>query len=700
MIGFWLIYLAADGVPLSLTVPFDLPRSTEPALPTMFRAFRLVLVLLLLLFRFPTYAAVPNTKAPSTTRPLFAEREDSIGNKGSTDTAADGSCAARVKSSGGAQVDEDKKDNMDLGKVFRDIKALKPFIWPSKQPQLQLCYAAIACCLFLERIFNILIPLQMGSIIDNLGQRILPWREIVIYRALSWFRSYGLTTLRSWARIPLDNYVYKKVQTELFNQIMGLSGDFHDSKSSAELSQTIWYQRSIKNIVDQLCLEAIPTLVDVAMGISVLYYRFDAYVTLIVLAVAFMLIWTTTITVSQQKHAQSQSIDGSIKEHTAFLEPIQHWHTVVSFCREAYEKQQYHSAVANHLTTHRSFLHWTNIKDILQSLPEQLGWIAVTCWVAYCIAIESKPVGSFVMSSIYWTQLSSPLHRIASGFGSFIRDIVRIRKLLQLLQQKPTVVECPDAEPMAVEQGKIEFSCVDFSYDGKRDILKDTNFEARGGETTALVGQTGAGKSSIVRLLQRLYNPSKGHISIDRQDISKVTIDSLRSTIGIVPQDVNLFHATIMENVRYGKLDASNKEVEEACKAAALHDSIMRLTDKYDTIVGERGVKLSGGEKQRVGIARVFLKNPPILILDEATSSLDNETEAKVQTSLKKLTEGRTTIVIAHRLSTIAKAHQILVLKEGRVVEKGNHCQLMEKKGYYYNLWTQAPPLVANDIAV
>jgi ABC-type multidrug transport system fused ATPase/permease subunit len=287
------------------------------------------------------------------------------------------------------------------------------------------------------------------------------------------------------------------------------------------------------------------------------------------------------------------------------------------------------------------------MENTIQSFLLTLGLMVACFMAAYQVVKGDKPVGSFIMLLSYWAQLSGPLQYIATGFGELALDMVDVEEFLDLLQQKPSISDRAGAKPMVLDRGDIEFVDVNFSYDGHREILKNVSFRAAPGQTTALVGQTGGGKSTILKLIPRFYDPVKGVVKIDGQNISDVNLESLRAGIGVVPQDPALFHDTIMNNIRYARLDASDDEIIEACKAVALHERFLSFTDGYNTLVGERGVKLSGGELQRVAIARAIIKRPKIVLLDEATSSVDSETEAQVQESLRMLTAGRTTIVIA-----------------------------------------------------
>ncbi len=301
-------------------------------------------------------------------------------------------------------------------------------------------------------------------------------------------------------------------------------------------------------------------------------------------------------------------------------------------------------------------------------------------------------MGNFVALNTYWTTLSYPFSTLAYSFRQLTSNLIDAERLLQLLRTKPSVSDRYGAIELKLAGARVEFTNVSFAYDERKPTIKEISFVANPGETVALVGKTGSGKSTTLKLLFRFYDVSGGAITIDGQDVRDVTLASLRDALGVVPQNPFLFNDSILENVRYARLDATDEEVYEACKAAYIHETIMTFPDGYKTKVGERGVKLSGGELQRVSIARVFLKKPRIVILDEATSAVDPSTEAQIQESFKKLSAGRTTFIVAHRLSTIMDADCILVVDNGEIIERGTHQELLHRDGRYTNLWVRLDP--------
>lgn len=428
---------------------------------------------------------------------------------------------------------------------------------------------------------------------------------------------------------------------------MTLSSDFHDNKHSGSLWQSVSRGTSIRHSVDSVLFQIGPMLVDLVLAVSVLYYLFDAYIALITAAVFIFYLWSSSKILAKQKDKRRRLISAVEEEYNVLCESTSNWKTASYFNRVDYEKSHYSSAVKSHMASSLTFTLWSNFESVAQSFLLICGLTGACFLAAYQVVQGHKPVGSFVMLLSYWTQLSGPLRFFAHGFCDFALDMVNVEELINLLRQKPTVSDQPDAKQLAFYQGEIQFHDVGFSYDGRREVLKDISFHVRPGQTVALVGETGGGKSTILKLLSRFYDPRSGSVTIDGQNIRDITLESLRTNIGIVPQDPALFHDTIINNIKYANPSATDEEVYEACKAVALHDKFLTFADGYQTLVGERGVKLSGGELQRVAIARAIIRNPNIVLLDEATSSVDSNTELQIQNSLRKLTAGRTTLVIA-----------------------------------------------------
>ena len=363
------------------------------------------------------------------------------------------------------------------------------------------------------------------------------------------------------------------------------------------------------------------------------------------------------------------------------------YETVKYFNAESYEFQRYRNAVNKTQQAQWKVTTTLNIMNISQNVVFTLGLMVVCFIAAYQVTSGQQDVGLFVLVLTYMAQLQAPLNFLGTFYRSIQQSMINAERMLELFKERPTVVDEATAEELPSCQGEIRYNDVNFAYDPRKPALKGLSFRCAPGTTTALVGESGGGKSTVFRLLYRFYNLVGGSIQVDGHDVKDVTIDSLRRHIGVVPQDTVLFNESLMYNLKYANVNATDQEVYDACRAASIHEKILNFPDGYHSRVGERGLKLSGGEKQRVAIARTILKNPRIILLDEATAALDTETEQNIQTALDKLSQGRTTLVIAHRLSTITTADQILVLHAGKVAESGTHSELLQRKGRYANMW-------------
>lgn len=363
------------------------------------------------------------------------------------------------------------------------------------------------------------------------------------------------------------------------------------------------------------------------------------------------------------------------------------YETVKYFNAEEYEFERYRSAVVAYQKSEYTVSLALNVMNISQNLVFMVGLIIVCYIAAFQVTTDQILVGKFVTLLTYMSQLQSPLNYFGTFYKSVQSSMINSERLLELFKEKASVTDKPDAEELEHCSGDIRFRGVHFAYNKRKNALNGMDFHCKPGTTTALVGESGGGKSTVFRLLFRFYNAVHGSIELDGHNVEDITIESLRRHIGVVPQDTVLFNESIMYNLKYAKPDATDEEVYAACRAACIHDKILRFDDGYETQVGERGLRLSGGEKQRVAIARTILKAPPIILLDEATAALDTGTEQNIQRALNTLAQGRTVLVIAHRLSTIARADQILVLHEGKVVERGTHLQLLARNGHYKNMW-------------
>lgn len=577
---------------------------------------------------------------------------------------------------------------------LKDFKIFIPMLWPSKNRFVQTCLAIVGSVLVAERFLNVLVPRQLGIITnkltENAGTGIVPWQAVGLWMLFSWLSSQaGLSLVKSLAQLPVQQFAFKSIGTTAFRHIMSLSMDFHNEKNSGELIRAVEQGQNLQGLLEFMCFEVGPMFIDLIIAFVYVYTLFDIYMTYILLVVGLAYFWigakTTSWSVKQRRRFNTAWRNESKVQNEA----INNWQTVSHFNRGEYECDKYGKTIDEFNGAEWSYYLAYYTGGSAQSFVMLLGRLAATSLAVYRVCQGRVSVGNFVTLTAYWRSVEGPLAQVSWSIRRVSQMLTDSERLLQLMMTKASVTEPPNAPDILIKAGEVVFNHVEFAYDVRRATLKDVSFTAKPGQTVALVGETGGGKSTILKLLYRYYDVSKGSISIDGQDIRSVSLDSLRDSFGMVPQDPSLFNLSIMGNIKYARLDATDEEVKEACRAAAIHDKIESFPDKYKSTVGERGVKLSGGELQRVSIARAVLKQPKIVLLDEATSMIDAETEALIQEAFKRLTASRTTFIIAHRLSTIQHADLILVINDGQIVERGTHEELFRQNGKYVALWSK-----------
>ncbi|KAL3427836.1 ABC transporter [Phlyctema vagabunda] len=572
-----------------------------------------------------------------------------------------------------------------------------PHIWPVHNKRLQFRAALVGCCLLTTNALNVLVPRQLGIMIDTLSKYSSGgdttrniWLAVITYTILS-FLSGGacIGWLRKWLWVPLEQYSYDALSTASHAHIMSLSSDFHDAKTSSELSQAIAGGRSVSDLLETVCFQVIPMLINLSVAFGYLWSLFGPYMGFILAVTVTSYLYTTTKLVSRRAEQRRHFVTVSRREWTVGQQSLDGWNTASLFNMIPYERNRYEDAVKDHLKARGAYELSSQTIIAAQGFVMTLGLLGALYLAVYQVIQGNKTVGQFATLITYWGQLQGPLSFFSSMYKSISYSLMDAERLLELFETKPSIKDTSHAKPLKLGQGKVEFDQVCFAYDDRKPNLKNISFTAPPGKTVALVGETGGGKSTILKLIDRFYDVKSGSIKIDGQDIRDVTLESLRSKIGVVPQDPMLFNDTIMSNLRYARLTASNEEVYEACKAAAIHDKVMSFPNGYNSKVGDRGVKLSGGEKQRIAIARAILKQPELILLDEATSAVDTETEQLIQKAIRVLCHDRTTFIVAHRLSTIMRADHILVVMDGEVIEGGSHDALLSSKGKYFDLWTR-----------
>jgi ATP-binding cassette, subfamily B, heavy metal transporter len=582
------------------------------------------------------------------------------------------------------------------------VRRLLPYLWEFRG-------RVILAVIFLvaAKLANITVPIVMKHIVDDLSVE-----RALIAVPVAALLAYGLLRLSSTAFNELRDIVFVKVAQramrrialEVFHHLHALSLRFHLERQTGGLTRDIERgTRGISTLLSFMVFSVLPTLLEIALVTGFLIVKFDVWFGVICVA-ALILYVALTFTISEWRTAHRRQMNEmDSKANTKAIDSLLNYETVKYFGNEHYEARRYDDNLQRY--EHAVVTSETSL-GLLNAVQAAIIALAVSLlmWRAADGIVAGKlSLGDLVMVNALLIQLYIPLNFLGVMYREIKQAMVDMEKMFRLLGENREVEDKPGARPLAVSGAAIRFENVDFSYDHRRPILKGVSFEVPAGRKVAVVGPSGSGKSTIARLLFRFYDVDGGRITIDGQDLRDVTQASVRAALGVVPQDTVLFNDTIYYNVAYGRPEAKREEIENAARVAHIADFIGRLPDKWETTVGERGLKLSGGEKQRVSIARTLLKNPPILIFDEATSALDSHTEKSIQAELAEISRDRTTLVIAHRLSTIVDADEILVLDHGQIVERGNFFTLVAANGRFAEMWKlqqeqQAPAAVADDL--
>ncbi|HEV7414867.1 MAG TPA: ABC transporter ATP-binding protein/permease, partial [Tianweitania sediminis] len=498
----------------------------------------------------------------------------------------------------------------------------------------------------------------------------------------------GLNQLRDALFARVGQYAVRQLAFRTFVHMHQLSLRFHLERRTGGLSRIIERgTKGIETIVRFTILNTIPTILEFALTAIVFAWAYGFSYVLVVALTVLAYVWFTVKASDWRIGIRREMNDSDTEANSKAIDSLLNFETVKYFGNERMEAERFDRSMARYevaATKTWTSLGWLNFG---QGVIFAIGMAVVMILSAREVMAGTQTVGDFVFINALLMQLSVPLNFIGFVYREIRQAVVDIEQMFDLLDVPQEVQDRPGAKPLAVTEGVVRFEDVHFSYDANRRILRGISFEVPAGQTVAIVGPSGAGKSTISRLLFRFYDVGEGRVTIDGQDVREVTQESLRAAIGMVPQDTVLFNDTIAYNIRYGRTSASMDEIKEAADRAQIADFIARLPDGYNSMVGERGLKLSGGEKQRVAIARTILKAPPILILDEATSALDTQTEQSIQAALDVVSRGRTTIVIAHRLSTVINADQIIVLRDGLIAERGTHAELLATDGLYASMW-------------
>ncbi len=590
------------------------------------------------------------------------------------------------------------------GSLFTIMRGLWPYIWPSDRRDLKLRVALSMVLLLAAKLATIAVPFTFKWATDALtGQGSAPvapssWMVWVFAAPILMTLAYGgmrilmalLTQVRDGIFAKVAMHGVRRLAYRTFEHMHELSLRFHLERKTGGLTRVLERGRNaIETIVRMVIMQLVPTILELGLVIAVLLYQFDwRYVAVILATVACYITYTFYATewrIGIRRRMNDSDTDANVKAINSLL----NYETVKYFVAEEREAKRYDRSMARYEEASVKSYVSLAVLNAGQATIFTVGLAAVMVMCAHGIQQGVNTVGDLVMINTMMIQLYQPLNFMGMLYREIKQAVIDIEMMFAILSRNPEIRDRPGAKPLEIKRGTIRFENVRFAYDPDRQILKGLSFEVPAGHTVAVVGPSGAGKSTLSRLLFRFYEVTGGRISIDGQDIRDVTQKSLRSAIGMVPQDTVLFNDTIRYNIRYGRWDASDAEVEEAARLAQIDDFIRMSPTGYETEVGERGLKLSGGEKQRVAIARTILKSPPILLLDEATSALDSHTEKDIQDALQRVSRNRTTLVIAHRLSTIVGADEIIVLDQGIIVERGSHHFLLAKGGLYASMWNR-----------
>ncbi|MBB2970257.1 ABC transporter ATP-binding protein/permease [Mesorhizobium sp. RMAD-H1] len=591
-----------------------------------------------------------------------------------------------------------KTVSAESGQTLQTIRNLWPYMWPDERPDLKMRVVWATFYLVISKIVLILVPYFFKWATNALNGKLqapdyvpallLGTVMLVVAYNVARIVQAGLNQLRDALFASVGQYAVRQLAYRTFVHMHELSLRFHLERRTGGLSRVIERgTKGIETIVRFTILNTAPTILEFALTAIIFAFAYGFWYLAVVAVTVWLYTWFTIKASDWRINIRREMNDSDTEANTKAIDSLLNFETVKYFGNEAMEARRFDSAMARYeeaATRTWTSLGWLNFG---QAVIFGIGMAILMVMSAREVMAGTQSLGDFVFINALLMQLSVPLNFIGFIYREVRQGLTDIEQMFDLLDVEQEVKDRPDATPLVVTDGAIRFDDVHFAYDPARPILKGISFEVPAGKTVAIVGPSGAGKSTISRLLFRFYDIQSGAITIDGQDVRDVTQESLRKVIGMVPQDTVLFNDTIAYNIRYGRMTASEEEVERAAELAQISHFIKLLPDGYQSMVGERGLKLSGGEKQRVAIARTILKAPPILILDEATSALDTATEQEIQSALDIVSQGRTTLVIAHRLSTVIGADEIIVLKDGVITERGTHRSLLSRKGLYASMW-------------
>jgi len=581
---------------------------------------------------------------------------------------------------------------LSLARTWAVLGTLGRHLWPKGETGLRCRVVVALVLLVLAKVVNVYVPILYKHAVDALGgtaaQAVAVPVALIVAYGVARVLAQALGEIRDAIFSPVSQRAIRNLALEVFGHLHALSLRFHLERQTGGLSRVIERGTTgMEFLIRFTTFNILPTLLEITLVGAILWSLYDWRFSAVTLfAIAGYVLFSVTLSEWRIKFVRRMN-EADTEANAKAIDSLLNYETVKYFGNEAHEARRFDVGRRRYETAAIRSSRTLSLLNVGQGALISAGLVAVMVMAGYGVAGGTMTLGDFVAVNAYLIQLYQPLNMLGFAYREIRNALVNMEQMFGLLEVPAEIADKPGAPALAVSGGEIVFDHVDFHYEKARPILHDVSFRVAPGDTVAIVGSSGAGKSTISRILFRFYDVASGSVGIDGQDIRDVSQASLRAAIGVVPQDTVLFNDTIYYNIAYGRPGASGEEVEQAARLARIHDFITALPDGYQATVGERGLKLSGGEKQRVAIARTILKNPHILLFDEATSALDTRTEQEIQRSLEEVSRGRTTLVIAHRLSTIVNADEIVVLDHGRIVERGRHADLLERNGLYADMW-------------